>query len=68
MPTDLKLGTDSGSYTGPGNLVQTGGVLTITGSDSNSGELGRSLVVGEYPSETSSYTLSPAAHSTCCTA
>ena len=50
LASDLKLGANaSGSA---GNVVQSGGVLTITDSAT-----GRPLTIGEYPGETSTYTL-----------
>ena len=46
---DLKLGNGNGT----GNVVQTGGTLTINDSGT-----GRPLTIGEYPGETSTYTMS----------
>ena len=51
IASDLKLGSNvSGSS---GNVVQSGGTLTITDTTTN-----RPLCIGEYSNETSSYTLS----------
>ncbi len=51
---DLKLGTSASGSSGTAN--QTGGTLAVTGVDTTNGS--RSLVIGEYPNETSAYNLS----------
>ena len=50
---DMKLGAVVAGVGGPGNVVQSGGTLTITDSSG----LNRPLTIGEYSGETSNYTL-----------
>jgi autotransporter-associated beta strand protein len=50
---ELKLGAITSGYSG--SVTQNGGTLAINGVDTNN--YNRALVVGEFPSETSSYTL-----------
>ena len=54
VQSDLKLGAGTTGSSGTAN--QTGGVLAVTGVDT--GNNNRSLVIGEYPTETSVYNLS----------
>ena len=51
---DLKLGALTAGSSG--SLVQTGGTLNVNGFDAANGNL--ALVIGEYPGETSTYSLS----------
>ncbi len=54
VDSDLKLGSNAAGSSGTAN--QTGGVLAVLGVDT--GNNNRSLVIGEYPGETSAYNLS----------
>ncbi len=48
----VKLG---GGTASPGNVIQTGGCFAINGADADNNN--RALTIGEWPSETSTYTL-----------
>ena len=54
VASDLKLGSQGAVSSG--NVVQTGGTLNVNGV--NTANQNRALVIGEFPNESSSYTLS----------
>ncbi len=56
LTTQGVMGLGSSSGTNPGNVVQTGGAVTVAGSNDGGGF--RALIIGEWPGESSLYTLS----------